>query len=50
VVTNEIGLGGISMNKASRQFTDMHGLFNQFVAKSAQKVTFVVSGIPMSVK
>ncbi|WP_281615483.1 bifunctional adenosylcobinamide kinase/adenosylcobinamide-phosphate guanylyltransferase [Flammeovirga sp. SubArs3] len=50
VVSNEIGLGGISMNKASRQFTDIHGLINQFIAKQAQKVTFVVSGLPMTVK
>ncbi|WP_044202367.1 bifunctional adenosylcobinamide kinase/adenosylcobinamide-phosphate guanylyltransferase [Flammeovirga sp. OC4] len=50
VVSNEIGLGGISMNKASRQFTDIHGLINQFIAKQAQKVTFVVSGLPMVVK
>ncbi|AZQ65472.1 bifunctional adenosylcobinamide kinase/adenosylcobinamide-phosphate guanylyltransferase [Flammeovirga pectinis] len=50
VVTNEIGLGGISMHKGSRQFTDIHGLLNQRIAEMAKEVTFIVSGLPLKVK
>ncbi|OHX65861.1 bifunctional adenosylcobinamide kinase/adenosylcobinamide-phosphate guanylyltransferase [Flammeovirga pacifica] len=50
VVSNEIGLGGISMHKMTRNFTDIHGLINQKIANKAQEVTFIVSGYPMIVK
>ena len=50
VVGNEIGLGVIPMDKGTRSFVDMHGLMNQHIAKSADEVTLMVSGIPMKVK
>lgn len=50
VVGNEIGLGVIPMDKGTRNFVDMHGLMNQYIAKSANEVTLMVSGIPMKVK
>ncbi|MBB6460346.1 bifunctional adenosylcobinamide kinase/adenosylcobinamide-phosphate guanylyltransferase [Flammeovirga kamogawensis] len=50
VVANEIGLGGISMHKGTRHFTDVHGLINQRIAKDAQQVTFIVAGLPLIVK
>ncbi|MCH2225303.1 MAG: bifunctional adenosylcobinamide kinase/adenosylcobinamide-phosphate guanylyltransferase [Crocinitomicaceae bacterium] len=50
VVGNEIGLGVIPMDKGTRSFVDMHGAMNQYIAKSADKVTLMVSGIPMKVK
>jgi adenosylcobinamide kinase/adenosylcobinamide-phosphate guanylyltransferase len=50
VVGNEIGLGVIPMDKGTRNFVDMHGLMNQYIAKSADEVTLMVSGIPMKVK
>lgn len=50
VVGNEIGLGVISMDKGTRNFVDMHGLMNQYIAKSADEVTLMVSGIPMKVR
>ena len=50
VVTNEIGLGGVSGNEMTRKYTDLLGLVNQHVAAQADEVFFVVSGIPMKIK
>lgn len=50
IVTNEIGLGGTSENKVQRQFTDLLGWLNQYVAKRADEVVMMVSGIPVKVK
>lgn len=50
VVSNEIGLGVIPMEKSTRQFVDLQGKMNQYIAQKAQKATFMVSGIPMQVK
>lgn len=49
-VTNEIGLGGVSENKIQRQFTDLQGWMNQYVAERADEVILMVSGIPLKVK
>lgn len=49
-VTNEIGLGGTSIDKVQRRFTDLLGWINQFIASQADDVTFMVSGIPMKIK
>ncbi|MBQ6747553.1 MAG: bifunctional adenosylcobinamide kinase/adenosylcobinamide-phosphate guanylyltransferase [Bacteroidaceae bacterium] len=49
-VTNEIGMGGTSVNDVQRRFTDLQGWFNQFVASQADEVIFMVSGIPMKIK
>ena len=50
IVTNEIGLGGTSENKVQRQFTDLLGWLNQYVAKRADEVVMMISGIPVKVK
>jgi len=50
IVTNEIGLGGTSENKVQRQFTDLLGWLNQYVAKRAAEVVMMISGIPVKVK
>ena len=50
VVSNEIGLGVVPMEKSTRQFVDLQGKMNQYIAQKAQKVTFMVSGIPMQIK
>ena len=50
VVGNEIGLGVIPMDKGTRSFVDIHGMMNQYIAKSANEVTLMVAGIPMKVK
>jgi adenosylcobinamide kinase/adenosylcobinamide-phosphate guanylyltransferase len=49
-VSNEIGLGGIPMQDVQRQFTDLLGSLNQYIAARADEVYFVVSGIPMKIK
>ncbi|MBO4674420.1 MAG: bifunctional adenosylcobinamide kinase/adenosylcobinamide-phosphate guanylyltransferase [Bacteroidaceae bacterium] len=49
-VTNEIGSGGVSDNAVQRQFTDLQGWMNQYVAQHADEVILMVSGIPMKVK
>lgn len=49
-VTNEIGSGGVSTNAVQRQFTDVQGWLNQHVAKRADEVVLMVSGIPIKIK
>lgn len=49
-VTNEIGMGGTSANALQRKFTDIQGLFNQYVARRADEVVLMVSGIPVTIK
>lgn len=49
-VSNEIGLGGVSENQLQRRFTDLLGWMNQYVARSADEVYLMVSGIPVSIK
>ena len=49
-VTNEIGSGGTSENKVQRQFTDLLGWFNQYVASQADEVVLMVSGIPLTLR
>ncbi len=49
-VTNEIGLSGVSENMVQRQFTDLLGWLNQYIASKADEVVFMISGIPMKIK
>lgn len=49
-VTNEIGLGGISIDPIQRRFTDLLGWVNQSIAQKADNVTLMVSGLPMQLK
>ena len=49
-VTNEIGSGGVSDNAVQRQFTDLEGWMNQYIAQKADEVILMVSGIPVKVK
>lgn len=50
IVTNEIGLGGVSENALQRKFTDLQGSINQYVAEIAEEVYFVISGIKLKIK
>lgn len=50
VVSNEIGLGIIPIEKSARQFIDLQGAMNQYIAQQAQEVSLVVSGIPVKIK
>ena len=49
-VTNEIGSGGTSDNALQRQFTDLLGWMNQYIAQKANEVILMVSGIAVRVK
>ena len=49
-VTNEIGLGGVSDNALQRNFTDLQGWMNQYIAQKADEVILMVSGIEMKIK
>ena len=49
-VTNEIGLGGVSDNILQRRFTDLQGWINQHVARKADEVYLMVSGIKVRIK
>lgn len=49
-VTNEIGLGGVSTDAVQRQFTDLQGLVNQYVASKSHEVVLMVSGLPLTIK
>jgi len=50
IVSNEVGLGIVPANKLSRNFRDIAGKVNQIVARGADKVVFMVSGIPWRIK
>lgn len=50
VVTNEIGLGGISENALQRKFADLQGAVNSFVASAADEAYMTISGIPVKIK
>ena len=49
-VTNEIGLGGTSVNDLQRRFTDLIGWFNQLIAARADEVILMVSGMSVKIK
>lgn len=49
-VTNEIGLGGVSANAVQRRFCDLLGWLNQYIARTADEVILMVSGIEMKIK
>ncbi len=50
LVTNEIGMGTHASTESGRKFADMQGWMNQFIAKQADEVTLMVSGLPVKVK
>jgi adenosylcobinamide kinase/adenosylcobinamide-phosphate guanylyltransferase len=50
IVTNEIGMGMHADTAAGRKFTDLQGWANQYIARIAQTVVLMVSGIPVVIK
>ncbi len=50
VVTNELGMGLVPEYPLGRIFRDVVGKANQMVAKAADEVYFLVSGIPQKIK
>ena len=50
IVTNELGMGGVSTSHTQRLFTQLQGWMNQYIASRADRVTLMVSGIPVTIK
>ncbi|HKM94849.1 MAG TPA: bifunctional adenosylcobinamide kinase/adenosylcobinamide-phosphate guanylyltransferase [Prolixibacteraceae bacterium] len=50
VVSNELGMGVHPENELARKFADLQGWMNQYIAKSADEVILMVSGIPVSIR
>ena len=50
IVSNEVGLGIVPDNALARTFRDLAGRLHQRVAARADRVIFMVAGLPMVVK
>lgn len=50
IISNEIGMGLHADTKIGRKFTELQGWVNQYIAKKANKATFMVSGLPLTLK
>jgi adenosylcobinamide kinase/adenosylcobinamide-phosphate guanylyltransferase len=50
LISNEIGMGMHADTPAGRQFTDLQGWVNQYIAAKADQAIFMVSGIPLTLK
>jgi adenosylcobinamide kinase / adenosylcobinamide-phosphate guanylyltransferase len=50
IVSNELGLGLVPVEKPARKFRDLAGRMNQQIAAAADEVHFVVSGVSLRLK
>jgi adenosylcobinamide kinase/adenosylcobinamide-phosphate guanylyltransferase len=50
MVTNEVGMGIIPMEKFTRRYRDLAGTLNQRIAAAANQVVLMVSGLPLVLK
>ncbi|MFV0377699.1 MAG: bifunctional adenosylcobinamide kinase/adenosylcobinamide-phosphate guanylyltransferase [Mangrovibacterium sp.] len=50
VVSNELGMGIHPDSEVARKFADLQGWMNQYIAKAADTVYLLVSGIPVKIK
>jgi len=49
-ISNEIGMGVHAETETGRKFVELHGWMNQHIAKHADEVILMVSGIPIKIK
>ncbi len=50
LVSNEVGAGIVPENRLARRFRDLAGAANQAVAAQADRVVWMVAGIPVKIK
>lgn len=50
IVSSELGAGLVPETKLSRLFRDMHGRVNQYIAKNADEVYYVIASIGVKIK
>jgi len=50
IVSNEVGAGIVPENRLARLFRDAAGMANQRVAACADKVVWMIAGIPVTIK
>lgn len=50
LVSNEVGLGIIPATELGRKFTQTLGILNRMVAEQADRVVFMIAGIPLEIK
>ena len=50
LVSNEVGQGIVPANPLARRFRDEAGWFHQAVARHCDRVTFVITGLPLTLK
>ena len=50
LVSNETGLGVVPLGELTRRYVDEAGWLHQAVAERAQRVSFMVAGLPMTLK
>ena len=50
LVSNEVGQGIVPANPLARRFRDEAGWLHQAVARHCARVTFVITGLPLTLK
>lgn len=50
IVSDEVGLGVVPATKQTRILRDLYGEVNQLIAKKADDVYFVISGLVQKIK